>query len=67
MCVAVAAQRALHPSTRHSARIHLDIAHSVSTGRAAEITGFFKLVGCRLAGTLLGSRAPYVPRPVKAL
>src|SRR6185503_17131457 len=65
MCVAVAAQRALR--SRESARIHLDLAHAVSSSRAAEVAGFFKLVACRLAGPLLGSRAPYVPKPVKAL
>jgi glycosyltransferase involved in cell wall biosynthesis len=67
MCVAVAAQRALKPSTRGSARIHLDLARSVSSGRAAELAGFFKLVGCRLAAPLLGARAPYLPKPLKAL
>jgi len=67
MCVAVAAQRALKASTRRSARIHLDLAHSVSSGRAAEITGFLKLLACRLAGSVFGSHAPYVPKPLRSL
>lgn len=67
MCVAVAVQRALRPATRDSARIHLDLAHAVSSGRAAELSGFLKLLGCRFAGSVLGPYAPYIPRPVKAL
>lgn len=67
MCVAVAMQRALRSATRDSARVHLDLAHSVSSGRAAEVAGFLKLVACRVAGSVLGARAPYVPKPVKAL
>jgi hypothetical protein len=67
MCVAVAVQRSLRSSTRDSARMHLDLAHAVSSGRSAEMGGFLKLLGCRLAGPLLGSRAPYVPRPIRDL
>jgi glycosyltransferase involved in cell wall biosynthesis len=66
MCAAVALQRAL-TGARESARIHLDLAHSVSSGRAAELGGFLKLLACRLAGPFLGSHAPYVPKPVKTL
>jgi glycosyltransferase involved in cell wall biosynthesis len=67
MCVAVAVQRALRPATRSSARIHLNLAHAVSSGPGAEVAGFLKLLGCRLAGRVLGQHAPYVPKPVKAL
>ena len=67
MCVAVALQRSLRSATRGSARVHLDLAHAVSSGPGAEMVGFLKLLGCRVAGLVLGSRAPYIPKPVKAL
>ena len=66
MCAAVALQR-LVTGARNSARIHLDLAHSVSSGRGAEMVALVKLVACRLAGPMLGSHAPYVPKPVKPL
>ena len=66
MCMAVAMQRAL-TGTRESARVHLRLARSTGSGWGAALGGFAKLAACRLAGPLLGSRAPYVPRPVRAL
>jgi glycosyltransferase involved in cell wall biosynthesis len=66
MCIAVAIQRRAR-GFAPSARIHMELARSVASGRIAALAGLLRLVGCRFAGALLGRRAPYLPRPVQAL
>lgn len=67
MCMAVALQRWLRQSTRYSTRIHLQLARSAASGWTAAFAGLVKLVGCRMAGAMLGRHAPYVPKPLHAL
>jgi glycosyltransferase involved in cell wall biosynthesis len=66
MCMAVAIQRWLQ-GFKPSARVHLDLARSVASGRLAALAGLARLVACRVAGKALGRSAPYMPKAMQAL
>lgn len=66
-CLVLALRRMLSRHSRGSAAIHWRLARTVSPGAARAALGAASLPACRVAQALLGKRAPYVPRPLRAL
>lgn len=67
MCLAVALLRAFNPGTRDSARIHFELARSVTSGWLRAVGSLIRLVALRAARPLFGRRAPFVARPTQSL
>jgi hypothetical protein len=67
MCLGLGIYRFWSSSTRDSARIHLRLARTLASGWLNATAGLAKIVACRIFGSLLGRRAPYVPAPARPL
>ena len=65
MCLGLAIHRSLAGRTRSSARIHFQLARKLAAGWPGAIGGLAKIAACRIAGVLLGRRAPFVPAPAR--